>query len=63
MSTNMMQSLLRYGRPYERDYGVRFINVCITDRVVDIISSKCLAAMFRTEHIRYTKVRNMMIKH
>lgn len=60
--TDKTKSLLSYARVPEEDYGLRSVNVGISDIVEDVKFSHFSAANSKTMYTQYNRVDKMMIK-
>lgn len=57
-----MQSLLSYTRAFEKDSGVRFVDVRIADITEDTVSSNISSTNSKAMYVRYIRDRKMMMK-
>lgn len=63
MITDAIQSLMSYARAFEEENCERFVDVCITDVVEDVMSYNLFASNSRATYIQYIRVSKVMIKH
>lgn len=61
--TYQIQSLLSYKRAFEKESGVRFVNIYITDIVQEVMFSSFLAAISTAIHVHFISFGKMINKH